>query len=232
MPLLLLQGIWLKLTVLRLPEPCGERSGHCGDGSKLKLLIVGDSAAAGVGVEKQKNALSGQLTAILAAKYDVHWRLIANTGVTSSDLIKNLTALPIQEPTTNPTQEFDYILVSVGVNDVTHLTRSSHWFANIKTITELLDTKFDNPKVLLTSVPPMHQFMAIPYPLRWWFGLRAKKLNELMIKAVKNKKNYSILTFDLPFKPEFIAKDGFHPSKLAYGVWANQAAEKIDELID
>ena len=221
-PLLIIQAAWVKLTVLRLPEPCGNRSGICGGDIKLKLLIIGDSAAAGVGVDKQDDALAGQLTATLAVKYEVNWQLIACTGFTSSDVINELAMLSAQT--------FDYVLVSVGVNDVTHSTRSNHWSNNIRTIAKLLDTKFGAPKVMLTSVPPMNKFTAIPTPLRWCLGLRAKRLNELMIKAIKNNNQYSILTFDLPFKPEFIAKDGIHPSKLAYRVWANQAREKIEEL--
>lgn len=51
-----------------------------------------------------------------------------------------------------------------------------------------------------------------------------------MISAAKDKNNCSVLAFDLPFKPEFIAKDGIHSSKLAYSVWANQAAQKTDKI--
>ena len=222
MPLLLLQVCWARINILKLPEALGKRSGQYGEGVKLKLLIIGDSAAAGVGVNEQKDGLAGQLTANLAAKYKVEWSLIANTGFTSTDLIKELTALT--------EQTFDYVLVSVGVNDVTHLTRANHWSNNIRTIAKLLDTKFGTPKVLLTSVPPIQRFTAIPSPLRWLLGLRAKRLNELLINASKGKKHYSLLTFNFPFEAEFLAKDGIHPSKLAYSVWANQAAAKIDEL--
>ncbi len=222
MPLLLVQAVWVKLTVLRLQEPGGIRSGDCGNGIKLKLLIIGDSAAAGVGVDKQHDALAGQLTATLADNYEVNWHLIASTGFTSKDVIKELTALSAQT--------FDYVLVSVGVNDVTHLTRANNWADNISTIVKLLDTMFGAPKVLLTSIPPMQRFTAIPKPLSWWLGLRAKRLNELMISAAKDIEHYSILAFDLPFKPEFIAIDGIHPSKFAYSVWAKQAAEKMGKL--
>lgn len=224
-PLLLIQAFWVKLTVLRLAEPCGKRSGDFGNGdenSKLKLLIIGDSAAAGVGVDSQKDALAGQLTTMLADKYKVNWCLIANTGFTSTDVITELTALSAQS--------FDYVVISIGVNDVTHFTRARQWSINIKTLTNILDTKFGAPKVLLTSVPPMQRFTAIPAPLRWWLGNRANKLNELMLAEVKDKNHYSVLTFDLPFKPEFIAKDGIHPSKISYHVWANQASETIDKL--
>jgi len=219
MPVLLIQVLWVRLTVLQLPEANGERSGHCGNGNKLNLLIIGDSAAAGVGVDSQNDGLACQLAARLATQHHVNWSLIANTGNTSVDIIKELTALPAQP--------FDYVLVSVGVNDVTYLTRTNHWVTNLNTIIDLLNTKFGSPKVLLTGVPPMHLFTAIPNPLRWWLGLRAKRLNELMIGVVKGNKGNSVLAFDLPFQPEFLAEDGIHPSKLAYQAWANKAADAI-----
>jgi len=222
MPLLLTQALWVRLTTLQLPEPLGKRSGCCGKGNELKLLIIGDSAAAGVGVDSQSDGLACQLAAKLAIQHHAHWSLIANTGNTSVDIINELRLLPAQP--------VDYVLVSVGVNDVTHLTRANHWSANLSSIVELLNAKFGAPKVLLASVPPMHLFTAIPQPLRWWLGLRAKKLNVLMEHTVKRNSHCSVLTFNLSFKPELLAKDGLHPSKLAYSVWAKQAAEEINKL--
>ncbi len=222
LPILLIQSIWIKLTALRLPEPSGERSGHTGEDSRFKLLIIGDSAAAGVGVKNQKDALSGQLTAKLAQKDNISWKLIAKNGFTSSDIVKVLNNLN--------EQAFDYVLVSIGVNDVIGLTRSHHWTANIKVILNLLKTKCESPTVLMTNVPPMQQFSAIPFPLNWVLGLRAKKLNKLMAQATQETSNCSVLTFDFPFTPEYLAQDCFHPSKLAYGIWANQAIEKIEKV--
>ncbi|MCJ8295040.1 MAG: SGNH/GDSL hydrolase family protein [Colwellia sp.] len=212
-------GLWIRLTTLQLPEENGERSGYCCDGIKLNLLIIGDSAAAGVGVDEQSEALASLLAVKLAVNHTVNWCLIANTGYTSIDVINELTALPAQS--------FDYVLVSVGVNDVTHLTRSNHWVTNLSTIVELLNAKFSAPKVFLASVPPMHLFTAIPNPLRWWLGLRAKRLNELMTSAVKSNSHCSVLSFDLPFQPEFLAEDGINPSNLAYQAWANKAVDAI-----
>ncbi len=218
-PLLVLQALWLRRTVLTLPEPQGKRSGVCGDGATLKLLIIGDSAAAGVGVNQQHDALAGQLALKLAVNYEVNWHLIANTGFTSGDIIKALNHFPAQH--------FDYVVVSVGINDVTHLTRAHHWTNNLTTITELLNCKFSTSKVILSSVPPIQLFSAIPRPLNWWLGIRAKKLNKLMAKVVKGKDHCAVLRLDLPFKAEFLAQDGIHPSVLAYQLWAKQVVEKI-----
>ncbi len=223
-PLLLLQAIAVRLTVLRLPEPCGKRSGCFGSGSELNLLITGDSAAAGVGVTKQTQAISGQLTASLATEHQVNWLLVARTGFTSSDVLAELTVL-------SP-QKFNYVLVSVGVNDVTSLTRTKQWSANIKAIAKILKTKFGAPKVLFSSVPPMGMFKAIPFPLSWWLGKRTNKLNELMAAALEHDQKSTALKFDSTFKPEFLAKDGVHPSELAYSVWAKQIANKIDKQVE
>lgn len=219
MPVILLQAIWVRSTVLRLPEPCGERSGSDGEGENLTLLILGDSAAAGVGANTQQNAISGQLVAELALKHNVRWKLVACNGYTSSDVLKELSTLA--------EERFDYVLISVGVNDVTNLTKADKWTTNIKNIAELLHRKFGSPKVIFSAVPPMHKFSALPFPLNCWLGKRANKLNKLMQQTLDNSENSMVLKFDLPFKPEYLAKDGIHPSSLAYRTWAKQVETKI-----
>ena len=222
LPLLAIQAFWVKAKVLRLPEPSGDRSGKQGkDGSELNILVLGDSAAAGVGVEIQEHALTRQLAENLATKYQVNWKLVAKTGFTSKDIIEELNNL--QE------QHFDYVVVSVGVNDVTHLTSLKRWNNNIQTIVDVIKAKFSSPAVLLTCIPPMQLFKSLPYPLNWWLGLRAKRFNNAMSEISQDKTHCSLLSFDLPFEPEFLAEDGFHPSNVAYRIWANQAAEEIEK---
>ncbi len=52
-PLLLAQGLYVRKTISKLPEPQGDRAGICGSGRELHMLILGDSAAAGVGAASQ-----------------------------------------------------------------------------------------------------------------------------------------------------------------------------------
>ena len=219
LPLLLLQAIWVRFSMIKLPEALGERSGSTGNGSPISLLIIGDSATAGVGTHEQKNALSGQLSNNLAINNQVNWQLVASTGLTSTQLINEIEKLE--------TQTFDFILVSIGVNDVTGLTKESLWVSNIEAIVSLCSTKFGTPKVLLTALPPMHLFTGIMQPLRWWLGVRAKRLNTLMMQTTANYSQCCVLTIDIPFTSEYLAQDGFHPSALAYGVWAEQAATAL-----
>ena len=57
-PLLLAQGRRARRLAQSLPEAAGERSGSCGAGAAaLRVLLVGDSAVAGVGVATQDLSL-------------------------------------------------------------------------------------------------------------------------------------------------------------------------------
>ena len=95
-PLLLIQGRLVRKNIPILAEATGGRSGRLGEGRPLSLLVVGDSAAAGVGVETQDDALSGCLTRVLAQKYCLDWSLVAKSGNTTEDLIETLQGRPFQ----------------------------------------------------------------------------------------------------------------------------------------
>ena len=89
-PVIVPQGIWTNLRVPTLPEPPGARRGSAGNGPALKLLVIGDSAAAGVGVSHQDEALLGQLVSRLAGRYCVEFDLHAKTGYTTADILRRL----------------------------------------------------------------------------------------------------------------------------------------------
>ena len=83
-PVLVAQGVYTRLRTPRLPEATGPRSGVVGSGPMLRLLVLGDSSAAGVGVGLQRDALAGPLARALARQshLQVHWQLLARTGLT------------------------------------------------------------------------------------------------------------------------------------------------------
>jgi hypothetical protein len=76
-PVLVAQAIATRARLPRLPEPAGPRQGVAGRGTPLRLLITGDSSAAGVGVGRQHDALASRLAKGLAeaAGARVAWRL-------------------------------------------------------------------------------------------------------------------------------------------------------------
>src|SRR5918998_1273279 len=62
-PLLVAQGRRVRRTTPRLPEAPGDREGVTGAGPALRLLVVGDSAAAGAGARDARGALGAPAAA-------------------------------------------------------------------------------------------------------------------------------------------------------------------------
>ncbi|MDK9556042.1 SGNH/GDSL hydrolase family protein [Marinobacter sp. M216] len=221
-PILIGQGHYVRRVTPSLPEPEGERDGVIGAGPELRLLIVGDSAAAGVGVPSQSEALAGRLAAQLGRRFRLQWRLLAETGRTSGDVVRALA----QEPEAC----FDVALVSIGVNDVTGRTRDRQWLKHLDELSGQLAERFSVSHTLFTAIPPMHLFPALPQPLRWYLGLRARQLNGLLEDFCRHRAGTRFLSVGFPPEPGYMAADGFHPGADAYRVWAEHSATVICEL--
>ena len=222
-PVLYAQGKYARRKTQQLAEPAGARQGHSGQGRPLRLLIAGDSAAAGVGVEQQESALSGVVVAQLSQHFHLQWKLNAQSGDASAQLLEKLKAAPA-EP-------FETVLISIGVNDVTGLTRSRVWMQNLQTIIDLLQDKFSAQQIFWSSIPPMGLFPALPNPLRWCLGLRARHFNRLLQQAAEQHPNCRFLQIPYPEDLRFIASDGFHPGAQAYDLWGQQAAQLIHDSL-
>lgn len=222
-PLLLLEGLHVRRVTPRLPEPPGPRSGRAGVGTPLRLLVAGDSAAAGVGAASQDEALAGRLVAELSAHRAVDWRLEARTGYTTADAHAHLAGLP--------EDRFDVVVLSLGVNDVTRGVGRARWLARQAGLADLLQARFTPRALLFTALPPMHLFPALPQPLRWYLGARAREFNVALAEWLRCRPGCHLVEPDFQADSAHIAGDGFHPGPTAYTAWATRVAHEIDRLI-
>ena len=221
-PLLIWQGLRVRKHALVLPEPTGPRSGvtaHRSNNAPLRLLIVGDSAAAGVGEKTQDTALLGQLVERLSQHTTVEWDLIARTGGTTATTIAWL-----QD---TPAKPYDAVVVSLGVNDVTRQVPLQKWLNQTATFLDLLTSKFAAKRIYTVTLPPMGKFPVLPQPLRWIIGLRVDRFDKAMTAYQATRAEVTRLTMDLPEDPTLMASDGYHPGPRIYALWADQAAKAI-----
>ena len=216
-PLLLAQGLWVRWRALNLPEPPGPRSG--GNGNGLRLLILGDSSAAGVGAETQAKALSGQLANTLSHEVPLTWHLEAETGATTRDSLTKLQNLP--------NQRFDIALLVHGVNDTTRFTSPTTFLKRQTTLMDALSATHGVRHFVLSGVPPMQHFPLLPQPLRWVLGCHAARLDRVLADLAAQRSDCTHLALDLPYEPRLVARDGYHPSEQAYAEWATHLAEII-----
>lgn len=265
-PIYLYQGRKVKRDTVRLPEPEGERHGYVQLGDSqlgdfqlsdstekavseitrtLSLMIVGDSAAAGVGSLTQQEALAGKLIpalqqqAVINDQFDVlSWELQATTGHTSFDILRRLYVLP------TPDQPVDIMVLSVGVNDTTSNVSISKWQRQIEQIIAIAQRKFGVRELIFSSLPPMAQMPALPSPLNKFIGVKATKLDQVLQSICAEHSGVHHMAADFTLMAEkhvngapidsaaMFASDGFHPSSLTYGYWAQQLAELMGQLLD
>ncbi|MFT7593640.1 MAG: lysophospholipase L1-like esterase [Paracoccaceae bacterium] len=218
-PLLAAQALYVRKRAQILPEPPGPRVGRVGQGPPLRLLIIGDSSAAGVGAPTQSAAFSGQLVHHLARQFDVDWQLEAATGATTKTTLENLLLVP--------PARFDVAVTALGVNDVTGMTSRRQWIARQRALHDLLRDRFGVTGIYASGVPPMGRFPLLPNPLRWVLGQQAIRFDRALIGLVAGQDGIHHVPVDFPHEARFAASDGFHPSPVAYTDWGAMLARLI-----
>jgi len=218
-PVLWLQARHVARVTPRLPEASGLRTGQCGLVPRCRVLLAGDSGAAGVGVSTQDEALCGQLTKNLARHYSVEWQLLATNGLDSPGLFAQLTALPALS--------YDVVVLSIGANDATRLCAPVRWVALQQQLASLIDEKFSPGLLVHTAVPPMHACKALPQPLRWFMGIWAAEMNRLLAALYASEPHRTMLRHPVSTPVSGMSVDRIHPSALGYQVWAQSLSHHI-----
>ena len=240
-PIYLYQGSKIKRQTVRLPEATGERHGqmvlndNATSPRTLTLMMVGDSSAAGVGVETQNQALTGHLLASLRTagfmrrRFDqVHWSLQATTGYTSFDVLRQLYIMA------KPTTPVDLMIVIVGVNDTTNNIRPKQWQSQIEEIIAIGKRKFGAKHMLFSCLPPMAQMPALPTPLSDFIGAKALALDDILKQICEQSQGVSYLHVDFSEAglnaDQMFATDGFHPNATAYAYWAKKIVRRMEKI--
>ncbi|MFK7881059.1 SGNH/GDSL hydrolase family protein [Roseobacter sp.] len=222
-PVLLTQAMQVIYRTPRLPEASGPRQGRSGSGPVLKVLILGDSSAAGVGVKHQSQALSGQLTRNLGAAFSVEWRLVAQTGLTTKNTPKFLNARLYGK--------FDICVTALGVNDATRLVSPTKWISQTMALHDLLTCNHRIKRIYVTAMPPLARFAALPNPLARVLGDHATLMSDALESRLLGDEIRQIVTPNWGHDPAMMALDGFHPGAATYAQWGDHMARHIiDDL--
>jgi lysophospholipase L1-like esterase len=225
-PLLLWQGARVRRLALRLPEAEGSREGVAGTGRvRLRVLIVGDSSAAGVGAPTQGQALAGRLSEALSQRLGgaVVWQLVAHTGDTTRDAL-----IALESAALHPA---DVMVTALGVNDVISQVPVRRWLAQLDELDRVAVQRAGVRHIVHSGVPPIHSFPLLPNPLRWVLGRDARRFNRALSVWIKRWPERWWLP--VPFENErvsdsiLMAEDGFHPGPAVYALWAEQLAGMI-----
>ncbi len=220
-PLLVVQAVATRRRAPVLPEPEGPRQGQVGAGRVLRVLIVGDSSAAGVGVRTQDEALAGHLTRALArcSGRCVRWQLVAKSGITTVqalDLLKQSAPSPAE-----------IAVVVLGVNDVIDQVPSHRAVQQRAVLVDWLREHAGVRHAVFAPLPPVHRFPLLPQPLRHVMGGDARRHDRAVAGWAATRDDVSHLPIDYALGPEHMADDGFHPGEPVYRACGEALANHV-----
>lgn len=222
LPFLIAQGKRTRRITPRLPEAGGPCIGvTSAAGTPLWLLTVGESPVAGVGVSTHEEAITGQLARELSVRFGrpVHWRACGRNGITAREALQHVVP-------SIPEQPVDIALVALGVNDTTAFRTVGRWQSDLRAVLEAVAARCEPQLLILSGVPPMAHFPALPQPLRWVMGLKSAALDAAARDVATHLPRTLYVPLELPVcEASMMAVDGYHPSAKGCAAWAKLLAD-------
>ncbi|MDX1496132.1 MAG: SGNH/GDSL hydrolase family protein [Salinisphaeraceae bacterium] len=192
--------------------------------ARHQVLVIGESPAVGVGVHTEGQSLTAQIAYALSEQSGEtwNWQVVGENGATLSRLIELLDVGIDTKP--------DCTVIVTGVNDCTGLTSRKRWRDQLSCLINRLQ-KTSNAPIVFTPVPPVHSFTALPQPLRWVIGQRAKQLNQDIRSTTQSLAGVHCADVLPSLTAEQLASDRFHPSPSACAEWGRRTATVIQSLL-
>jgi lysophospholipase L1-like esterase len=196
------------------------------DGKPVELLALGDSGMAGVGVTQPAETLPALIAQRVAASTGrpVHVVSHAQAGARTHDVLVDQLALDVGRP--------DVVLLLIGTNDVTHLSRTRQ----LADDTALLLSRLHNvgAPVVMSSLPEFAAMRAVPLLFRVALRTRAVQVGRVQRRAVLEAgSGVSFVDVKGPLGPEFVtdlslvSPDRYHPSRDGYARIADVLAPAV-----
>lgn len=195
------------------------------DSPPLRLVLLGDSSALGVGVDRVDDTVGGQLAQLLAKgggpdghqERLVHLSSVGVSGSRSTDLATQVArALLGQRP--------DIAVILIGANDVTAGRRPGESAAHISAAVRRL--REAGVEVVVGTCPDLGALRAFAPPLRQVFGWMGRRTARAQAGAVLTAGG-TVVDLATETGPVFradagtLCHDGYHPSADGYRLWAH-----------
>ena len=186
------------------------------DGAEpLALVVLGDSTAAGFGVDHAVRTpavlLAGGIAAV--AERPVRLTVVAANGAVSADLERQRELVLRRESAP------DLALIMIGANDVAQQVRPAEAARILGDTVRRL--RAAGAEVVVGTCPDLGAVGGILPPLRWLAGAASRRLAARQDRAVAEAGGYSVLLGSLlgpefAGRPEMFASDRYHPSDQGY----------------
>ncbi|MEU6217395.1 SGNH/GDSL hydrolase family protein [Streptomyces sp. NPDC047022] len=191
------------------------------DDPPLRLVMLGDSTAAGQGVRRARQTPGSLLASGLAAVAErpVDLQVVALPGAQSDDLDRQV-ALVLE----NQDQVPDICVIMIGANDVTHRMPATRSVRHLSAAVRRMRTA--GAEVVVGTCPDLGTIEPVQQPLRWLARRASRQLAAAQTIGVVEQGGRTVSLGDL-LGPEFEANprelfgpDNYHPSAEGYATAA------------
>lgn len=212
------------------PDTAPPISGSVGDthNPPLRLVLLGDSTAAGVGVVRAADTVAGRVASRLARRgWLVQLASVAVTGSRAGDLGPQVSRALLGNP--------DLALILVGVHDATRLSALPRMRQHLgQAVLRLRDA---DVRVVVGLCPDLGAVRAVHQPLRWLLAWRGRAVARNQAEAVAAAGGVAVDVAALT-GPVFRADrgtfsaDAFHPNSDGYRLWADAVHPAVETVLE
>ncbi len=231
LPVLYVQSLILRARIPDLPEASGPIGVTSTNGSRTKrMVVIGESTIAGVGVDTHSEGFSGTLANHLSSTLgiDIEWTVYARSGFAAKRVKEELVPLVTEEAV-------DLIVIGLGGNDAFELNTPARWRRHVVELIRELRQKYPHPPIAFTNMPPIKGFPAFTGLMKATLGNLVEILGDELEKLVVDFDgvyyNARRITWEdwnerlgVSGDAQDFFSDGVHPSKMTYQVWARDFA--------
>ena len=213
-------------------------TGAIGEGRRLRLVVLGDSTTAGVGVGRAEDALPYRLAQHIAdrERRPVHVVSYGWAGARIADLPATQLPRALEPLRHGETAPFlpgaDIVALVIGSNDATHHTKPNRYRADLRRALETVREAAPQARVVLAGIPAFRGALRAIEPLISLADLYARPLRRISrTEAARAGVAYADLARHVPPRidrtTEFLSSDQFHPSAVGYAIWSDVIFEAL-----
>ena len=213
--------------------------GEVGTGRRrLRLVVLGDSTTAGVGVERAEDALPYLIARRVAESEQraVHVVSYGWAGARAADLVRYQLPRAIEPLRATETESFlagaDLVAIVIGSNDTTHKTQPGSYRASLRSTLDGVRTVAPSARIALAGIPAFRGALRGIEPLIFLADQYARLLRPISrAEAERAGAAYADLARDVPplirGRTDVLSSDQFHPSVVGYSAWADVIVDSL-----
>jgi len=229
-PLLYWQARRTRAHVRRL-LPADGTHGRVDGPRALRLLTIGESTVASVGMPDHETGFTGWIARHLARRSGrgVSWTVLGRSGYTAARVRDELIG-------SIPSEPFDLIVIGLGGNDTFKLNSPLRFKRDLVALIHAIRSRQPTSPIVVASLPPVGSFPAFPPLLRRFLGELVElhrsvlhdlpdRLSNVRYSSRQLRPEEWIENSDRQVSIDDLFCDGVHPSSLTYRYWCEEIVD-------